>query len=146
MTNQQDQADPTMVESDDDGGLEAALANVQYRSARLGITPSNRPRVRPVPLYDRVIVRQDEAQATVGGGLLAVADNQKERPQEGEVLYVGTGKVLESGTEIPMKVKVGDRVAFGKFSGADLVINNDVLKILREDEIMVVLVPEETNS
>jgi chaperonin GroES len=90
------------------------------------------------PLYDRVVVKRIEEQEQKVGGLF-IPDNAKEKPQEGEVVAVGKGKRLEDGKIIPLDVKVGDRILFGKYSGNDIKIDGQELLIMREDEVLGIL-------
>ena len=90
------------------------------------------------PLHDRLLVRRIEEKETVKGGII-IPDTAKEKPQEGEVIAVGNGKLLENGTKIPLDVKAGDRILFGKYSGTDIKINDQEFLILREDEVLAVL-------
>ena len=90
------------------------------------------------PLHDYVIVKRVEEQETVRGGII-IPDSAKEKPQEGEVVAAGTGKRLENGTVIPLEVKAGDRVLFGKYSGTEIKLDGEELLILREDEILGIL-------
>jgi chaperonin GroES len=90
------------------------------------------------PLHDRLVVRRIEEKESVKGGII-IPDTAKEKPQEGEVLAVGNGKVLESGTKVPMDVKAGDKVLFGKYSGTDIKIDGQEYLILREDEVLAVI-------
>ena len=91
------------------------------------------------PLHDRVIVRRiSESDSKTAGGLF-IPDSAKEKPQEGEVVAVGNGKVLENGTKVAMDVKAGDRVLFGKYSGTDIKIDGQEYLILREDEVLAIL-------
>jgi len=90
------------------------------------------------PLHDRLLVRRIEEKETVKGGII-IPDTAKEKPQEGEVIAVGNGKVLENGTKVAMDVKAGDRVLFGKYSGTDIKIDGQEYLILREDEILAIL-------
>ena len=90
------------------------------------------------PLHDRVLVKRLEQQEQVRGGII-IPDTAKEKPQEGEVMAVGNGKVLESGTKVPMDVKAGDKVLFGKYSGTDIKIDGKEFLILREDEVLAVI-------
>ena len=90
------------------------------------------------PLHDRLVVRRIEEKESVKGGII-IPDTAKEKPQEGEVLAVGNGKVLESGTKVPMDVKAGDKVLFGKYSGTDIKIDGEEYLILREDEVLAVI-------
>jgi chaperonin GroES len=90
------------------------------------------------PLHDRLIVRRIEEKETVKGGII-IPDTAKEKPQEGEVLAVGNGKVLENGTKVTLDVKVGDKILFGKYSGTDIKIDGEEVLILREDEVLAIL-------
>lgn len=90
------------------------------------------------PLHDRVLVKRVEAEEEVRGGIY-IPDTAKEKPQEGEVVAVGDGKVLDSGQKIGMSVKVGDRVLFGKYSGSEVKLGDEEYLIMREDEILGVL-------
>jgi chaperonin GroES len=90
------------------------------------------------PLHDRLLVRRIEEKESVKGGII-IPDTAKEKPQEGEVIAVGNGKVLDSGTKVPMDVKAGDRVLFGKYSGTDIKIDGEEFLILREDEVLAVM-------
>ena len=91
------------------------------------------------PLHDRVLIRRVEEQETAKGGII-IPDTAKEKSQEGEVVAVGTGKRLEDGTVVPLDVKVGDRILFGKYSGAEIRLEMQDYLILREDEIVGVLI------
>ena len=90
------------------------------------------------PLYDRIVVKRIEEQETVRGGII-IPDSAKEKPQEGEVVAVGQGKRLEDGKLVPLDVKVGDRILFGKYSGSDIKLDGDEYMIMREDEVLGVL-------
>jgi chaperonin GroES len=90
------------------------------------------------PLHDRVLIKRVEEQETVRGGII-IPDSAKEKPQEGEVVAVGTGKRLENGTVIPLEVKEGDRILFGKYSGTEIKVDDTDFLILREDEILGIL-------
>jgi chaperonin GroES len=90
--------------------------------------------VNLTPLHDRVIVKRIEEKETVKGGII-IPDSAKEKPQEGEVIAVGAGK-REKGELIPLDVKPGDRVLFGKYSGTEIKLEGDELLILREEEIL----------
>ena len=90
------------------------------------------------PLHDYVILKRVEEKETVRGGII-IPDSAKEKPQEGEVIAVGTGKRLESGTLIPIEVKEGDRVLFGKYSGTEIKLDGDDFLIVRESEILGIL-------
>jgi chaperonin GroES len=90
------------------------------------------------PLHDRLLVRRVEKEETAKGGII-IPDTAKEKPQEGEVLAVGNGKILENGTKVPMEVKVGDKILFGKYSGTDIKIDGEEILILREDEVLAIV-------
>ena len=90
------------------------------------------------PLHDRLIVRRIEEKETVKGGII-IPDTAKEKPQEGEVIAAGNGKVLDNGTKLAMEVKAGDKILFGKYSGTDIKIDGQEYLILREDEVLAVL-------
>jgi len=90
------------------------------------------------PLHDRVLIKRIEEQETVKGGII-IPDSAKEKSQEGEVIAAGTGKILENGTTLPVEVKAGDRILFGKYSGTEIKIEGQDYIILREDEIIGIL-------
>jgi chaperonin GroES len=90
------------------------------------------------PLHDRLLVRRIEEKETAKGGII-IPDSAKEKPQEGKVLAVGNGKILESGKKVAMDVKVGDKILFGKYSGNEIKIEGEDVLILREDEVLAVL-------
>jgi chaperonin GroES len=90
------------------------------------------------PLHDRLLVRRIEQKETAKGGIV-IPDTAKEKPQEGEVLAVGNGRILENGTKIALEVKVGNKILFGKYTGSDIKIDGEEVLILREDEVLAVL-------
>jgi len=90
------------------------------------------------PLHDRVVVERIEAEQKSAGGIV-IPDNAAEKPDQGEVLAVGNGKVLEDGKTRPLDVKVGDRILFGKYSGTTVKVDGDELLVMREDDIMGVI-------
>jgi chaperonin GroES len=91
------------------------------------------------PLHDRIVVKRlDEQDEKTAGGLI-IPDTAKEKPQQGEVVAVGNGKRTEDGKVLPMDVKVGDRILFGKYSGSDIKLNGTEYLIMREDEVLGVL-------
>jgi chaperonin GroES len=90
--------------------------------------------VNITPLHDRVLVRRLEEKETVKGGII-IPDSAKEKPQEGEVIAVGSGR-REKGELIPLDVKPGDRILFGKYSGNDITIDDEEYMIMKEDEIL----------
>ena len=90
------------------------------------------------PLYDRLLVKRIEEKEVKQGGII-IPDSAKEKPMEGKVVAVGTGRVEKDGTKIPLQVKVGDRVLFGKYAGTEIKIEDKEHVILREDEILGVI-------
>jgi chaperonin GroES len=90
------------------------------------------------PLHDRVIVQRLEEEERTKGGII-IPDTAKEKPQEGKVIAVGPGKILENGTKIPLDVKVGDRVLFGKYAGTEIKIEGEEYLMMREDDILGVV-------
>jgi chaperonin GroES len=90
------------------------------------------------PLHDRVIVKRVEEERKTPGGIV-IPDNAAEKPDQGEVLAIGKGKVLEDGKVRALDVKVGDRVLFGKYSGSSVKVDGDELLVMREEDIMGVI-------
>lgn len=90
------------------------------------------------PLHDRIIVKRFEEGEVVKGGII-IPDTAKEKPQQGQVVAVGNGKILENGTKLPLDVKAGDTILFGKYSGNEIKIDDEELLILREDEVLGVI-------
>jgi chaperonin GroES len=90
------------------------------------------------PLNDRIIARRLEEQEQMRGGLY-IPDTAKEKPQEGEVLAVGNGKLLDNGQRIAIDLKAGDRILFGKYSGTEIKLDGEEYLILREDDILGVV-------
>ena len=90
------------------------------------------------PLHDRVVVRRIDAEEKTKGGII-VPDTAKEKPQEGEIIAVGSGARDEAGKLIPLDVKAGDRVLFGKWSGTEVKVDGQELLIMKESDIMGVL-------
>ena len=99
--------------------------------------PKTATTVSVTPLADRVVVRSLEGHEQTRGGLF-IPDTAKEKPQEGEILAIGPGR-FEDGGRVPMGVKVGDKVLFGKYSGTEVVIDGETLLILRESDVLAVL-------
>jgi chaperonin GroES len=91
-----------------------------------------------VPLHDRILVRRVEEEEKTRGGLI-IPETAKEKPREGEVLAVGRGKIKEDGKVLPLDVKPGDRILFGKYSGSDIVLEGDEYLIMREEEVLGLL-------
>jgi chaperonin GroES len=90
--------------------------------------------VNVTPLYDRVLVRRLEEEDRMGG--IIIPDTAKEKPQEGEVIAVGSGRQDKKGVRIPLDVKPGDRILFGKYTGNDIRIDDEEFLILREEDIL----------
>jgi chaperonin GroES len=90
------------------------------------------------PLHDRVIVKRTEGEEKTKGGII-IPDTAKEKPIEGKVVAVGNGKILENGKTLPMQVKPGDKVLFGKYAGNEIKIDGEEHVIMREDDIIAIL-------
>ncbi len=90
------------------------------------------------PLHDRVVIKRVEEERTSAGGIV-IPDTATEKPMQGEVVAIGPGKMLDNGNVIPMGVKQGDKVLFGKYSGTEVKIGADELVVMREDDIMGVI-------
>lgn len=89
------------------------------------------------PLHDRILVRRLEPEETAKGGII-VPDTAKEKPQEGVVIAVGNGKILENGTRLEMSVKEGDHILFGKYSGSEVKIEGEEYLIMKEEDVLAV--------
>lgn len=90
------------------------------------------------PLHDRLIVKRFEEEERTKGGII-IPDNAKEKPQQGEVIAVGNGKVMDDGKKLPLEVKKGDRVLFGKYSGSEVKIDGVEYIMMREEDILGVI-------
>jgi chaperonin GroES len=90
------------------------------------------------PLHDRILVRRVEEAATTRGGII-IPDSAKDKPQEGEIVSVGKGKINEDGKVFPLDVKEGDRVLFGKYAGTEIKIDGEDFLIMKEEEILGIL-------
>lgn len=90
------------------------------------------------PLHDRVVVRRVESEEKTKGGII-IPDTAKEKPQEGEIIAVGSGARDENGKLVPLDVKAGDRVLFGKWSGTEVKLNGEDLLIMKESDIMGII-------
>src|SRR5688572_22197222 len=116
----------------------AGVARPRSLSARhCFMATKNAVSVNVGPLADRVVVRSLDRNEQTRGGLF-IPDTAKEKPQEGEILAVGPGR-FDDGKRVPMEVKVGDKVLFGKYSGTEVVIDGEPLLILRETDVLAVL-------
>ena len=90
------------------------------------------------PLHDRILVKREEEKEVKKGGII-IPDTAKEKPQEGKVIAVGTGKVNDEGKKVPLDVKAGDKILFGKYSGSEITLEGEEHIILREDDILAIL-------
>jgi chaperonin GroES len=90
------------------------------------------------PLHDRILLKRIEEKESVKGGII-VPDTAKEKPQEGVVIAVGNGKILENGTKLALEVKEGDHVLFGKYSGTEITVDGEEYLIVREDDVLGIL-------
>jgi chaperonin GroES len=90
------------------------------------------------PLHDRILIKRIEEQETAKGGII-IPDSAKEKQQEGEVVAVGNGKKTEEGKIIPLDVKPGDRILFGKYSGSEIKVDDEDFLILKEEEVLGVV-------
>ena len=97
---------------------------------------STKMKVRP--LQDRVVVQRVEEELTTKGGII-IPDTAKEKPQQGKVIAVGKGKMLENGTRVELDLKPGDKVLFGKYAGSEIKLEGEEYLIMREDDILGVL-------
>ena len=90
------------------------------------------------PLHDRILVKRVEEKVQMRGGII-IPDTAKEKPQEGKVVAVGNGKVAEDGKRVPLDVKSGDKILFGKYSGSEVKIDDEEYLILREEDVLAIL-------
>ena len=90
------------------------------------------------PLHDRVVIRRIEGEERTKGGII-IPDTAKEKPQEGKVIAAGNGKVTDEGKKLPLDVKAGDRILFGKYSGSEVKIDDKDYLILREEDVLAIL-------
>jgi len=90
------------------------------------------------PLQDRIVVKRLEEEEKTKGGII-IPDTAKEKPIEGKVIAVGNGKLMENGTRVPLEIKVGDRILFGKYSGTEVKINGEEHLIMREDDVLGII-------
>lgn len=109
------------------------------------VVPTKGENVKLRPLQDRLIVRRKVAAETTKGGII-IPENAKERPLEGEVLAVGNGKILESGAVRPLEVRPGDVVLFAKYSGTEVHLDGEEVLMLREEDLIAVVVRESSAS
>jgi chaperonin GroES len=97
------------------------------------------------PLHDRVVVRRIQSEERTAGGII-IPDTAKEKPQEGEVIAVGPGARDESGKQVPLDVKAGDRILFGKWSGTEVKIDGEEYLIMKESDVMGIIEAETTGK
>jgi chaperonin GroES len=90
------------------------------------------------PLHDRIVVKREEEKEAKKGGII-IPDTAKEKPQEGKVVAVGNGKVTEEGKKIPLDVKAGDKILFGKYSGSEVKIDDEEYVIMKEDDVLAII-------
>jgi chaperonin GroES len=90
------------------------------------------------PLYDRIVTKRIDEQETIRGGII-IPDSAKEKPQEAEVVAVGHGKRLENGELVPLDVRVGDRILFGKYTGNEIRLDGEEYIIMREEDVLGIL-------
>jgi chaperonin GroES len=90
------------------------------------------------PLSDRILIKPLEAEQKTSGGII-IPDNAKEKPQKGEVIAVGPGKIADSGQKINMELKKGDKILYGKYSGTEVTVDGQELLIMRESDVLAVL-------
>ena len=100
------------------------------------MTQATKSKLRP--LHDRVLIKRLEEQDEKHGSII-IPDSAKEKPQEGKVIAAGTGRVTEEGKTLPLVVKAGDRILFGKYSGSEVKIDGEELLIMKEDDILGIL-------
>jgi chaperonin GroES len=102
----------------------------------MATTPKRKTTLRP--LHDRVLIKRLEEQDAKHGRII-IPDSAKEKPQEGQVIAAGTGRVTEDGKRLPLVVKAGDRILFGKYSGSEVKIDGEELLIMKEEDILGIL-------
>ena len=90
------------------------------------------------PLHDRILVKRQEEKEVKKGGII-IPDTAKEKPQEGKVVAVGNGKVSDEGKKIPLDVKAGDKILFGKYSGSEVKIDDEDYVIMKEDDVLAII-------
>jgi len=90
------------------------------------------------PLHDRILVKRLEGEAKTKGGII-IPDTAKEKPQEGRVIAVGTGKVMDDGKKIPLDVKADDRILFGKYSGSEVTVDDEEYLIMKEEDVLAII-------
>jgi chaperonin GroES len=115
-------------------GVSASSFLATFFNSRKGVEAMKKIR----PLQDRILVKRLEEKETKKGGII-IPDTAKEKPQEGEVIAVGPGKVTDDGKRQPMEVKAGDKILFGKYSGSEVKLGDDEYLIMREEDVLGIL-------
>jgi chaperonin GroES len=125
--------------------MEGKARTIQAVAARPGgpsidrsLSFKRRQNMKFNPLHDRILIKRIEEKETAKGGII-IPDSAKEKQQEGEVIAVGNGKKTEDGKIIPLDVKAGDRILFGKYSGTEIKVDNEDFLILKEEEVLGVI-------
>ncbi|HKW90510.1 MAG TPA: co-chaperone GroES [Methylomirabilota bacterium] len=90
------------------------------------------------PLHDRIVVKREEEKEVKKSGII-IPDSAKEKPQEGKVIAVGNGKVNDEGKKIPLDVKAGDKILFGKYSGSEVKLDDEEYVIMKEDDVLAII-------
>src|SRR3989441_959857 len=113
-----------------------ASKNATARQRRAGVSGSRPMKIRP--LHDRLLVERLEEKEVKKGGII-IPDTAKEKPQEGKVIAVGNGKVTDEGKKVPLDVKAGDKILFGKYSGSEVKLDDKEYLIMREEDVLAIL-------
>jgi chaperonin GroES len=90
------------------------------------------------PLHDRILVRRMTEEAKTAGGII-IPDSAKEKPQRGEIVAAGKGRISDDGKILPLEVKIGDKILFGKYSGTELKLNGEELLMMREEDVLGII-------
>ena len=113
-----------------------ALKTPTTQVVKTPMTPVTKTKLRP--LHDRILVKRLEERDEKHGSII-IPDTAKEKPQEGKVIAVGTGKVTEDGKTLPLDVKAGDRILFGKYSGSEVKLDGEEYLIMKEEDVLGIL-------
>jgi chaperonin GroES len=114
------------------------MMSANSRKAIIPYTSAGGGAMKVKPLQDRILIKRVEEETKTKGGII-IPDSAKEKPQEGLVVAVGSGKVTDKGTRVAPEVKKGDRILFGKYSGTDIKVDGEEHLILREDDILAII-------
>ena len=90
------------------------------------------------PLHDRIVVKREEEREVKKGGII-IPDTAKEKPQEGKVIAVGNGRVNDEGKKVPLDVKAGEKILFGKYSGSEVKLDDEEYLIMKEDDVLAII-------